>query len=173
MNNLTDKIDMDPCDLLHARTGCTAKAKLIMAYRNLLVTNTGLRRYHLTKKANKAGYSHKGFLCGTCARTKITRKHFTSRPTILHTHFLDKVSCDISVYINADSRDGWKYMLVFTDEATKMIWSYGLKDRQAMAVQDCLRHLHEHELPGGLVIKQFHSDGGAELITENVRRYHA
>ena len=62
-------------------------------------------------------------------------------------------------------------MLVFTDEATKMIWSYGLKERSTSLVLQCLHHLHDHSLPMGAVIKQFHSDGGAELITEAVRLY--
>jgi len=62
-------------------------------------------------------------------------------------------------------------MLVFTDEATKMIWSYGLKVRTSSAIRDCLHHLHDYALPKDAVIKQFHSDGGAELITEDVRMY--
>ena len=32
VNNLTDNVDVDPAVLLHARTGCTATAKLIEAY---------------------------------------------------------------------------------------------------------------------------------------------
>ena len=114
MNNLTDKVDMDPCELLHLRTGCTANAKLIQAYRNELVKDSGLKRYHTLKKAHKKSYRHKQFLCGTCARTKITRWSFQRKDQITHTDFLAKVTCDISVYLNCPSRENWKYMLVFT-----------------------------------------------------------
>jgi hypothetical protein len=62
-------------------------------------------------------------------------------------------------------------MLVFTDEATKMIWSYGLFERTTDAVLVCLKDLHEKQLEDNDVIGLFHSDGGAELITERVRMY--
>jgi hypothetical protein len=62
-------------------------------------------------------------------------------------------------------------MLVFTDEATKMIWSYGLHERTSDAVLVCLKDLYDKELPHGSIIEQFHSDGGGELITERVRMY--
>ena len=106
VNNLTDNVDVDPAVLLHARTGCTATAKLIEAYRTRLVEDTGLLRYHLTKKANKAGYRHKSYLCGTCARTKMTRKSFVRKDEIIHQRYLQKISCDISVYLNCPSREG-------------------------------------------------------------------
>ena len=157
--------------MLHQRTGCTAKGKLIEAFRQLLVTNTGLRRYHLTKKANRSGYIHKEYLCGTCARTKITRKSFTSKESIHHQRFLEKVSCDISVYLNCPSREGWKYILIFLDEATKMTWTYGLKERSTDAVLESLKDMYDNELPAGAVIENFHSDGGKELLSERVRLF--
>ena len=171
MNNLTDKVDMDPCELLHLRTGCTANAKLIQAYRNELVKDSGLKRYHTLKKAHKKSYRHKQFLCGTCARTKITRRSFQRKDQITHTDFLAKVTCDISVYLNCPSRENWKYMLVFTDEATKMIWSYGLENRSADTVVECLKQLFEKELPADTPIQHFHSDGGKELIATRVRMF--
>jgi hypothetical protein len=137
----------------------------------MLVTHTGLKKYHLNKKANKKGYRYKGYVCGTCARTKITRKSFNRKTTIHHTKFLEKVTCDISVYLNCPSREGWKYMLVFTDEATKMIWSYGLFERTADAVLVCLKDLYEKQLEANEKIELFHTDGGAELITERVKAY--
>jgi hypothetical protein len=166
VNNLSDKVDIDPLDLLHYRTGCTSTSALIQAYRQLLVKNTGLRRYHLTKKTNK-----KSFLCGTCARTKITRKSFKTKEVIRHTTFLDKISCDISVYLNCASREGYKYILTFTDESTKMFWSYPMRERTADIVLQSLHDLYDTKLPHDAKIINFHSDGGKELITERVRTY--
>jgi hypothetical protein len=37
-------------------------------------------------------------------------------------------------------------MLVFTDEATKMFWSYGLFERTADAVIGCLKDLYDTKL---------------------------
>ena len=85
--------------------------------------------------------------------------------------YLDKVTCDVSVYLNCPSREGYKYQLVFTDEATKMFWTYPLRERTTDAVLVCLKDLHDSKLQKGEVIKLFHSDGGAELITERVRLY--
>jgi hypothetical protein len=145
-----------PVVLTHMRTGCTAQGRLIKAYRLQIVTNTSLRRYHLTKKANKKGYRHKEYLCGTCARTKITRRSFKKRESIIYTRFLEKVTCDISVYLNCPSREGRKYMLVFTDAATKMIWSYGLHERTADDVLVSLKDLYEKELPPEATFENFH-----------------
>ena len=170
MSNITDQVDIDPLDLLHQRTGCTANGKLIEAYRNLLATDTGLKRYHLTKKANNAGYRHKNFVCGTCARSKITRRSFKIKPTITHTHFLDKVTCDIAVYLNCPSREGHRYVITFTDEATKMIWSNGLRERNSQQVIQCIKRLFNEELPPGSKILTFHTDGGKELISEAVKQ---
>jgi len=167
VNNLTNGTDRDQEDLLHERTGCTATAKLIEAYRQVLVTNTGLQRHHLTKRA---GW-RKQKTCGICARTKITRKQFPRKENIVHTRFLEKVTCDISVYLNCPSREGWKYILVFIDEATKMFWTYGLFERTSDAVLQCLHHMHDYELPEGAVVEHLHSDGGKELICERVKMY--
>jgi len=131
----------------------------------MLVSDTGLKRYHLTKKQHKKGYRRKGVVCGTCARTKITRKTFSRKESVTFTNFLDKLTCDISVYLNCPSKEGWKYMLVFTDEATKMFWSYGLFERTTDAVLVCLKDLYEKQLCDGEVIKLFHSDGGTRKFS--------
>ena len=135
------------------------------------MTDTGLKRYHLTKKANKKGYSYKNYLCGTCARTKLTRKQFKQKDEPTHTRFLEKVTCDIAVYLNSPSREGWKYILVFTDDATKMIWTYGLIERTSTEVVRCLKDMMDNELPDTAKIEHFHTDGGKELISEQVRLY--
>jgi len=171
VSNLTGGQEEDVLHLMHRRTGCTAVGKIIEVYRHQLAMRTGLKRYHLMKKANKKGYIFNNFVCGVCARTKMTRRSFSKKEKVTHTEFLSKVTCDISVYLNCPSKEGWKYMLVFTDEATKMVWSYGLHERTADAVLVCLKDMYDAELPAGSVIGTFHSDGGRELITERVRMY--
>ena len=48
---LSDKIDVDPMEILHQRCGHFSKVKLLEAYRNRLFTGSGLQRRHLGKKA--------------------------------------------------------------------------------------------------------------------------
>jgi hypothetical protein len=63
-------------------------------------------------------------------------------------------------------------LIVFTDEATKQFWSYGLHKRTADAVLTCFLHqLYLKELPLEAKIKYFYSDGGGELITERVEMF--
>jgi hypothetical protein len=39
------------------------------------------------------------------------------------------ISADISVYLNSPSREGYRYVLLFTCKGTKHIFPYGLKTR--------------------------------------------
>ena len=90
----------------------------------------------------------------------MTCRSFSKKEKVTHTEFLSKVTFDISVYLNCSATVGWKYMLVLTDEATKMVWSYGLHERMAGVVLVCLKDMYDAELPAGSVM------GGRELSTE-------
>ena len=89
VNHLTDNVtDANMLELLHARTGCTSHRKLTEAYRKNLLSKT-----------------IKTCLCKSCAsRSKITRRSFKSREVITSLQYLDKVTADIGVYINCESR---------------------------------------------------------------------
>jgi hypothetical protein len=79
------------------------------------------------------------------------------------------------VYANCESREGYKYVLCFTDIATKMFFAYPLnKTRSGEGVFACLKHLCEVELavyPGEHRWHKYHADGGGELITAEVKDY--
>ena len=62
-------------------------------------------------------------------------------------------------------------MVVFTDEATKQFWEFGLFERTADAVLQCLHKMFDKDLPLGAKILHFHSDGGKELISERVKMF--
>ena len=88
--------------------------------------------------------------------------------------FLGKVTADISVYLNCPSRQGFKYVLVLTDVATKMIWEYPLKTRSCDEVLTCIRNWVECVLvcyPGNHTLVHYHADGGAELIDQRIKSY--
>jgi hypothetical protein len=90
------------------------------------------------------------------------------------TTFLELVTCDISVYVNTPSREGYRYTLVFTDVATKEFWAYGLKNRTGDEVLACLKNLVEVKLrqyPGEHRLQHYHADGGAELLDKKIREY--
>ena len=74
---------------------------------------------------------------------------------------------DIAVFVNCQSREGFKYVACFVDHATKYSWVYGMKTR--LEYFDKLRHLIEVELAMlGVKLKHYHGDGGAELISKQV-----
>jgi hypothetical protein len=129
----------------------------------------GTETIPLNKECHNKGYRHKHFLCSICARTKITRKSFGKKANVTSKEYLDRVTININVYLNYPSRKGYKYKVVFIDEATKQFWYYGLHERTADAVLTCLYQLYLKELPSEAKIKYFHSDEGGELITESVK----
>jgi hypothetical protein len=171
--HFSDNMDADPVDLLHDRCGHFSKVKLLEAHRHMLFTGSGLSRRHLSKKSWRYVKRH---LCKSCARAKITRTSFNaSEPDEPQaTKFLEKVTADISVYLNCPSRQGYKYVLVFTDVATKMIWEYPLKERTGEDVLRCVKHWVEEQLvtyPGDHQLLHYHADGGAELIDQKIKNY--
>ena len=88
--------------------------------------------------------------------------------------FLEKVTADIAVYLNCPSRQGYRYVLLLTDVATKMIWEFPLKERSGENVLECIQLWCEQMLvkyPGEHILKHFHTDGGKELIDQRVRSY--
>jgi hypothetical protein len=79
-----------------------------------------------------------------------------NKTTMTAKEYLDRVTTDISVYLNCLSQEGYKkYMIVFTDEANKHFWSYGQHKRTAGAVLTCLNQLYIKELHLEAKIKHF------------------
>ena len=171
--HLSDNMETDPVELLHDRCGHFSVDKLIEAHKHLLFTGSGLTRRHLTKKYKRFIKRH---LCKSCAKAKITRESFTAKdPDELRgAKFLENVTVDISVYLNCPSRQGYKYVLLFTDIGTKMIWEYPLKERSGDEVLRCVKHWVEEQLvtyPGEHPLLHYHADGGAELIDQRIKSY--
>ena len=72
-----------------------------------------------------------------------------------------------TVFVNCESRQGYKYVACFTDHATKYSWVYPLTTRDEYL--DKLRYFIDVELKRhGVKIKHYHADGGAELISKAV-----
>jgi transposase InsO family protein len=110
-------------------------------------------------------------VCDICAKTKITRASFPRNP-----HRLDnlspgeRVSGDVIIFLNTTSLEGYKYVLLLMDQASKYVWSYPLKSRTGTEVAAAVRTFLTRDLPPlRLSIRYFHSDGGSELIGEQVR----
>jgi hypothetical protein len=72
----------------------------------------------------------------------------------------------MGVFLNCPSRDGYLYVLVYTDHASKYTWLYGLKNKDQ--ANDCLQHLVEVRLPAlGIQMRHYHADGAGELVGKN------
>jgi hypothetical protein len=135
--------------------------------RNLLVTGVVLPRHHFSSKAKQ---KHKG-LCDICGRSKITRRSFPRRlDRLANLRPGSRVSADVIIMLNTTSLEGYKYVLLLEDNASKNVWSFPLKDRTAPEILAQLKTYLTHDLPAlGIKLEHFHSDGGSELISELVR----
>ena len=101
-----------------------SKVKHLEAFKHMMFTGSGLERRHLTKQYKESISRH---LCKSCAKAKITRRSFQPSGSEA-SKFLEKVTADISAYLNCPSCEGYKYV-VLTDAAIKMIWVFSLKTR--------------------------------------------
>ena len=79
----------------------------------------------------------------------------------------DNISCDIAVFKNCPSREGFLYVIQFLDHATKYSWVYPMRTRDESIEK--LRDLIDVKLKHlGAKICHYHADGGAELISKQV-----
>ena len=88
--------------------------------------------------------------------------------------FLVKVTADIAVYLNCPSRQGFRYVLVLTDVATKMFWEYPLRSISGDEVFSSTRNWVQYILPtypGDNILRRYHADGGAELIDQRIKKF--
>jgi hypothetical protein len=110
--------DVDELELLHRRTGHTSHNTLREAVRNLLVTGVVLPRRHFGSKAKQ---KYKG-LCDICGRSKIARRSFPRRPDRLaNLRPRSRVSADVIIMLNTTSLEGYKYVLLLEDNASKYV----------------------------------------------------
>ena len=170
---LSDNVGINPLELIHMRTAHCAEGILIEGFKRMMFTGSGLTRSDITKKAARERKKH---LCRGCALGKITRASFQQKPVEeLHSlKFMEIVSADIHVFINCPDRLGNKYVVMFTDKATKWHWEFKLKERTGAEILRCVRQIVEVELPkfpGSNRWQRYHCDGGAELLDQTVKAY--
>ena len=71
-------------------------------------------------------------------------------------------------------RQGFRYVLVLTDVATKMFWEYPLKSRSGDDVFISIHNWVEYTLPtylGDNILRHFRADGGVELIDQRIKKF--
>jgi hypothetical protein len=158
--------DIDEVDLWHRRWGDTAHHKLIEAVRNKLVEGISLDRKYFSAKGRK---SYK-CACDVCARAKMHEVSFPAvRDRLKGLSPGDYVSSDVLIFNSIPSREGYNYVLFVVDHASKRNWVFPLKTRQS---KELLKHLVtfiSEILPSqGITMKRWHSDGGAELVAQEV-----
>jgi hypothetical protein len=130
--------------LLRRRTGHTSHNTLRNAVRNLLVTGVVLPRRHFGSKSKQ---KYKG-LCDICGRSKIARRSFPRRPDRLtDLRPGSRVSADVIIMLNTTSLEGYKYVLLLQDNASKYVWSFPLKNRTGTEILAQLKTFRTHDLP--------------------------
>ena len=101
------------------------------------------------------------------ARAKLTRISFEKVHRIRGQELGDYISVDLAVFVNCESRKEYKYVVCLLDHATKMSWVYPMKTRDEYFEKLC--YFGEVELRRhNVMIKHYHADGGAELISKQV-----
>jgi hypothetical protein len=113
-------------------------------------------------------------LCDICGRSKIARRSFPRRPDRLaNLRPGSRVSADVIIILNTTSLEGYNYVLLLEDNASKYVWSFPLlKDRTAPEILTQLKTFLTHDLPAlGITLEHCHSDGGSELISELMRTF--
>ena len=79
------------------------------------------------------------------------------------------MGADILIMLNTPSREGFKYVLILVDYASKYVWIYPLVSRDEASVLKCLATFVQSDFPPfGFKLGHLHSDGGAELVSAKV-----
>ena len=94
-------------------------------------------------------------------RAKITRQSFRKFHKVRGKLLGDYISCDIAVFKNCPSREGYLYVIQFLDHATKYCWRNESIEKQRDLVDVQLKRFQ-------VKIKHYHADGAAELIGKQV-----
>ena len=163
INLATASVNDDKLLLLHNRSGHLNYSALHECVKNELLLNTGVKPKDIRDSKNKTRP-----ICDVCARSKGTRTSFKPVHGIRGKLFGDYISVDIVSY-SVPSRDGYVYVLTFTDHASKKSKSYPLINRTGDIILLCLRDYIQTELATRNVrLRHYHADGGGELICKLV-----
>jgi len=84
----------------------------------------------------------------------------------------DLIVCDIHIYVNCPSREGFKYALNFTDVASKATWPYLCETKDLFTHQLELFYLNVI-VPLKINWKRFHSDQDSVIVSKKVREWFA
>jgi hypothetical protein len=153
---------LDVLGLIHERTGHLNKKAIIECIKLKLVRGIQVEDKHIRKYKKEDKH-----VCDVCARSQLTRMTFAKVHAIRGKKLGDYISVNLAVFVNCESREGYKYVACFTDHATKYSWVYPLKTRDEYLEKLC--YFIDVELKRhGAKIKHYHADGGAELISKAV-----
>ena len=68
-------------------------------------------------------------VCDVSARAKITQVLFSKIHKIRDKELGNYISCDIAVFKNCPSKEGFLYVVQFLDHSTKYAWVYPMRTR--------------------------------------------
>ena len=105
---LASSSSSDLLTLMHNRTGHGNLRMLIESAKSKLVSGLQIKDSHIRKF--KQDDKH---VCDICARGKITRQSFKKLHKVRGKLLGDYISCDIAVFRNCPSREGYVYVIQF------------------------------------------------------------
>ena len=82
------------------------------------------------------------------------------------------VSSDVLVFQNLPSREGYCFVFLVVDHASKWLWLYPLLCHTEDSIYSCVVDLVSVKIPMfQKKLVHFHSDGGSELLSRRVQNY--
>ncbi len=111
------------------------------------------------------GSSNKPITCEVCTRGKFTQTR-NRKPDVRAKMPLELVHTDLAGPINPESREGYKYVLAFTDDFTSAVFVYSLKSKSD-TLQATERFLADMA-PYGKILR-LRSDNGTEFTAKQYK----
>ena len=117
--NLASSNHKDMLELINDRTGHGNKSMLAECVNSKLVTRLKISEKHI--RHIRLSDHH---VCDVCARSNATRHSFKKVSKIRENKLRAYVSVDIAVIVDCSFREGYKYVVGFTNHATKRYFGY-------------------------------------------------
>ena len=111
-------------------------------------------------------------VCDICTKAKMQLASFPRSQN--HDRQLDlqpgmRIGMDVLIMLNTPSRERYRYVLILVDHASKYRWVYPLESRDDGSVLENLMKFLDKDFPAfGVKLQYIHSDGGADLVSDEI-----
>ncbi len=157
----------DILEYWHKRYAHRPKSLLVEAYKRRSMIGMNLPRSVLSKKCEM----HSG-KCGVCEESRPKRHWNPTEQDLTALAAGDVIYMDVSVYLNCESTEGYKYVLNIIDSATKYFWSFPMKTKTEASTLEAVTSWFAIDIGQiDLKVRRIHTDGGGEFTGARIREF--